>query len=111
MVLPGVVDNMENTIPPITHPLGKSWQQPSPQDILIDDTHALMSQETFKALAEYSCSTPTGVYEGKMWKRRDGAFDKEFLAGGGKPIWLLCWFSLSETPNMCSTNSRKIIIV
>lgn len=99
-----------NVIPPITHPLGQHWEQPNPSEIEIDDTHALMSRATFDALPEYSCSNPSGVYEGKMWKRHDGAFDIEFLARGGQPVWMLCWFGVSERPDCVSNNSRKILV-
>lgn len=92
-----------NVIPPITDPLGKYWDQPSAERILLDDTHALMETETFKALAEYSASIPSGVYDGKMWKRRNG--------GGERPEWLLVWFGPSTKPATCSINSRKILLV
>lgn len=60
--------NGEQIIPPITDPLGKHWQQPHRRFIELDNTHALMSEQTFKGLKEYSTSIPTGRYEGKMWK-------------------------------------------
>jgi hypothetical protein len=37
--------------------------------MLLDQTHAVMEQAEFDALDEYSCSEPTGVVIGKMWKR------------------------------------------
>lgn len=98
-------------IPPITDPLGRSWDQPDRRLILIDDTHALMTRDTFDALAEYSCSYPSGVYPGKMWKRHDGAFDARFLARGGKPIWMLMWFGNHADPTLCSNHSRLILLV
>jgi hypothetical protein len=98
-------------IPPIVHPLGTHWQQPSTKDILVDDKYALMSRAVFEALPEYSATKPTGVYEGKMWRRHDGAFDQRFLAGGGKPEWLLCWYGLCDDPNSVSNNYRKILIL
>ena len=100
-----------SVIPPITHGLGKSWDQPATGEILIDDTHALMTRATFDRLAEYSASRPTGAYEGKMWKRHDGAFDHDFLRRGGKPEWLLCWYGVSEKPGFVSNHHRKIILV
>lgn len=102
---------VRNVIPPMTHPLGSHWKQPRTSEILLDDTHALMSRRTFDDLSEYSASNPSGVYEGKMWKREDGAFDREFLARGGKPEWLLCWYGESEKPDHVSNNSRKIILL
>lgn len=98
-----------NTIPAITDPLGKYWKQPDTSLIAIDDEFAAMSRATFDALAEYSLTSPTGVYPGKTWKRHDGIRDQEFLRGGAKPEWLLCWFGESEKgPKWCSNNSRKI---
>jgi hypothetical protein len=101
----------KNVIPPITHPMGSDWEQPPVSEVVIDDTHALMTLETFERLPEYSASRPSGVYEGKMWRRHNGAFDREFLARGGKPEWLLCWYGESDKPGYVSNNSRKIILV
>jgi hypothetical protein len=70
-----------------------------------------MDKATFEELEEYSCSFPTGVYEGKMWKRHDGSFDRAFIARGGEPVWLLMWFGPSDDPNKCSINSREIILI
>lgn len=84
--------------------------RPATSNILIDDTHALMTRRTFEDLPEYSATNPTGAYEGKMWRRHDGAFDREFLARGGKPVWLLCWYGESELPDFVSNNSREILL-
>ena len=100
-----------NIIPPITNAMGKYWRQPSAERILIDDTHALMEQATFAALNHYSCSLPSAVYHGKMWRRHDGVYDPAFIASGGKPEWLLMWFGPSACPSKCSINSRKILLV
>lgn len=107
------IDKLEERepIPQITDPLGKSWLQPDRSEIVLDETHALMSLETFERLAEYSATKPTGVYEGKMWRRHDGAFDVEFRARGGKPEWLLCWYGKCDNPDHVSNNYRKIILV
>jgi len=88
----------ENIIPEITHPLGKHWDQPSKDNILIDDKNALMSEKDFNELKEYSCSVPSGAYEGKMWKNYDGT------------NWGLVWYGESENPDNASINYRKIII-
>lgn len=103
---------MITTIPEMTHPFGQHWDQPDRSEILLDDTHALMTVKTFKGLHEYSASQPSGVYEGKMWRRHDGAFDYEFIARGGKPVWQLCWFdSVPNNPDVCCTMRRRIILV
>lgn len=98
-------------IPPITDPLGKSWNQPERSEILIDETHALMTRRTFDQLAEYSGSFPTGVYEGKMWKRHDGSFDREYLRHGGKPVWMLVWYGRCSKPDHVSNNFRTIVLI
>jgi len=98
-------------IPPMTHPLGQHWNQPPTSEIEVDDKFARMTQATFDSLPEYSTTRPSGVYEGKMWKRHDGAFDRAFLAKGGKPIWMLCWYGACDDPNMVSNHRREIVIV
>jgi hypothetical protein len=101
----------KNIIPPITDPMGQNWEQPDTALIEIDSEFARMSTRTFEALAEYSASRPTGVYPGKMWRRHDGAFDREFLRKGGRPEWLLCWYGESEIgPGYCSNHHRKIVL-
>jgi len=99
-----------NVIPPMTHELSRHWKQPPTSEILIDDEYAVMERTTFERLSEYSATNPTGAYEGKMWRRHDGAFDQRFLAAGGKPVWMLCWYGESEKPDHVSNNYRKIIL-
>lgn len=87
-------------IPFMTHPYGRHWDQPKRENILVDDKHALMSEDAFKLLNEYSLSIPTGAYEGKMWKRK-----------GDSGKWLLCWYDVGLTPETVSVKTREIIIV
>lgn len=88
-------------IPPITNPLGKHWRQPDLTKLDVKGTYALLTQSEFDALAEYSTSTPTGVYPGKAWKSQ--GYD-------GK--WWLRWFGeSSKGPDFCSNNSRPIVVV
>lgn len=103
------VDRQEdkNYIPPITDPLGSSWIQPDRSRMLVDDKHALMTKATFLSLKEYSSTMPSGVYEGKMWSRHDGSFDRS--PDREPPVWLLCWYRNSK-PGYCSTEFRKIIL-
>lgn len=101
----------KKTIPEMTHPLSKSWDQPSASKIKIDDKIAEMDQETFDQLKDYSLSYPSGVYEGKMWKSRNFKDRKSAL----EPIewldeWYLHWFGFSEDPGKCSNNTRVIKI-
>lgn len=101
----------QHVIPPITDPMGSGWYQPDRWLIEIDKTHALMPRRVFDGLHEYSGTKPTGVYPGKMWKRHDGVFDRAFIANGGKPEWLLCWYGESEIgPGYCSNHYRKIVL-
>lgn len=85
-------------IPKMTHPLSSAWDQPNPEDVLIDKTHALMSENDFNDLLDYSHSQPSGVYVGKMWKSKV------------RDNWILCWFGPHTDPNMCSGNNREILI-
>ena len=67
--------NGEQIIPPITDPLGKHWQQPHRRFIELDNTHALMSEQTFKGLKKYSTSIPqedTKVKCGKDLQKENG---------------------------------------
>lgn len=88
----------ENVIPVITHPLGKAWDQPDKDNVLVDNKNALMSKKSFNELLEYSCSQPSGVYEGKMWKSQYNG------------TWYLKWFDFHSNPEYVSTKSREIII-
>lgn len=100
----------KNIIPPMAHELGRHWIQPARESILIDDTHAVMDSTAFKNLPEYSASTPSGVYPGKMWKRHDGLFDRTCKPEDRR--WLLCWFGEVEGRlDICSNNYREILEV
>ncbi len=102
-------------IPVITHPLGRHWDQPSRDAILLDLTHALMTETTFKALREYSATMPTGVYEGKMWRRHDGIYadglGRVTEEARAKAKWLLCWYGPGTTPGTCLVHYREILLV
>jgi len=90
--------------------MGRTWSQPDPSSILIDETHALMDTRTFDGLAEYSASVPSGVYQGKMWKRHDGLYDSTCKPSDRR--WLLCWYGESNKgPDWCSTYFREIIVI
>lgn len=73
-------------IPPMTDPLGKYWEQPKTENIKLCDSHVHISQSDFEKLKNYSMSNPSGVYEGKMWKR--------FSNGS----WVLCWYQQCVPP-------------
>lgn len=95
-------------IPPITHPLGRHWNQPPRESIELDETHALMSEATFKKLSDYSGTYPSGVYEGKMWRRHDGLFDPE--CPPERRRWLLCWYANLDATR-CKIEMREVLLV
>ena len=88
-------------IPPITDELGKYWNAPQRENIDMTLSHAWMNKDDFQRLHHYQHTLPTGVYEGKMWKRlmRDG---------GTRLHWFLAWFGPSNEPNKCSINYQRI---
>lgn len=86
-------------IPAITDPLGAHWQQPSPDDIAIDDTHALMTERTLNHLLDYSRSLPSGTYTGKMWRRSTG--------DGG---WWLCWYGALVGKDEIEIHRREVLL-
>jgi hypothetical protein len=86
------------SIPPMTDPLSRHWQQPARERVLVDDTHALISAADFEKLLEYTASIPSGKYPGKMWRRREG------------DVWLLCWYSECDDPQLLAINSRKVLV-
>lgn len=105
-------------IPPITHPLGRYWNQPKREEMLVDEIYAMMSKQTFDQLAEYSATIPTGVYAGKMWKRQATRWAKD---PEGKPMhlgidWYLCWFvDIKATDgtdrDMCMIKQARILLI
>lgn len=94
-------------IPPITDPLGSHWQQPSRDQILLDDTHALMTEHIFTQLLEYSGSYPSGVYEGKMWRRHDGLHDRQ--CPPDRRRWMLCWYANLDEKR-CKIEFREVLL-
>jgi hypothetical protein len=87
-------------IPPITSELGRQWTQPDHNEFLFDETYVLMERTSFCRLAHYSGTFPSGVYDGKMWKR----FELELG-------WLLVWYGNNAGPGRSSIEFRQILIV
>lgn len=108
-----IVEYASKVIPPMTHPYGKHWEQPELEKIIIGEEHALMTQKTLMELKEYSDSTPTGVYEGKMWRSKCaveiGA--THFCHGKIEVRHYLHWWSSASDPERCSHNARIILII
>jgi hypothetical protein len=87
-----------DVIPEMVHKLGRYWEQPAREKIMVDEHHAYMDTETFRALKDYSVTNPTGVYSGKMWKRY----------GNG---WVLCWYEEDQKdPTYALIHHRRIVI-
>jgi hypothetical protein len=100
----------------MTHPLSRHWDQPARDEILVDGTHACMTEATFAKLPEYSSTIPSGVYEGKMWRRHDGIFVRSYGRAPSADVlatakWLLCWYGPSSVKDSCSINYREILLV
>lgn len=55
-------------------------------------------------LPEYSASLPTGTTPGKRWKRHAGSGDLVFLAGGGRPRWMIGQYDPAAKPSDPSIN-------
>lgn len=89
----------ENFIPEITDPKGRFWRQPPKDRILVDNDFAVMTTETFKSLPEYSCSCPSGVYPGRMWKAQFNG------------TWYLRWYGPDDgDPRGLLTPTREILL-
>lgn len=88
-------------IPKITDPLGKHWIQPNADNMLFDNTHVVMSEKDFNLLEEYSCSNPSGVYQGKMWVCRSKEYG-DFLR----------WYEKDPVDStVMAINQRSILVV
>lgn len=81
-----------NRPPVMTDPLGRYWEQPSLDEISFSLLYAYVSPETFNKLKVYQTSTPTGVYDGKMWTMKAYCGRHGPLSKYGKREWLLCWY-------------------
>lgn len=91
---------MIDELPPMTDPLGRYWKQPRPHEIVLDNTHALVSADAFRRLSEYSSTVPTGVYVGKAWR--------SYYAGA----WFLRWYDAHPTDaDLCSIETRELLVV
>lgn len=86
-------------IPPMVDPRGAFWVQPSPSEFAIGEC-AITTLPTFKKLNEYSSTVPTGVYPGKMWKRRERG-----------DVWYLCWYAESESEGYCDIRRKRLLVL
>lgn len=99
-------------VPAIELDLGRNWPQPTRNALYfhmapeneknpgLKPKAVYMTKQTMEELREYSSSTPTGVYPGKMWR------------GHWDDTWYLLWFSEAKSdPNMCAVNSCPILLL
>lgn len=63
-----------------------------------------LTQKQFDALLEYSCSQPTGVFDGKQWKCNVNAFN------GHPAKWFLCEYVDDGDPRGYATTVRLITV-
>lgn len=90
-------------VPPMRDPLSMYWEQPDPCKWLFDETHVVIPERDLQKLASYDTSMPSGVYEGKMWQR------KESVHVGGRHM--LVWYGPSELVGQCGIYFREILTV
>lgn len=94
----------ENVIPPMTHPYGAHWVQPNPKNIVLDNDYAVMSKKDFDLLPDYTCSQPTGKYNGKM--------RKGLLHTPKNDRWYLAWCHDENTVSQeIYISYREILII
>lgn len=74
--------------------------------MLVDDKTAVMTLESFNQLNNYSCSAPSGAFEGKRWRSAD-RFDRQ------EPYdkWWLKEFVATDDPKMLATKIREILLI
>lgn len=89
----------EQIIPPTDPETKACWYQPHRRFIEMDDTSALMTEQTFRELIDHTDARPPVARVGKMWK----------MKFGGK--WHLWWFSESKNPALLDIHSREILIL
>lgn len=99
-----ITDSVAEQIPPLA-PEHLGWNAPDRSEILaIDKDYALMTQETFDKLPDYTDSTPTGKYNGKMWKTKGRNPD-------GTYVWMFAWCNHENKKlNFIDINYRQILI-
>jgi len=88
-------------IPVPIDPRARDWRQPDPQNITIDETHALMTEMDFSRLIDYTGGiVPHPLFAGKMWKVRLTTFS-----------WRLLWLDYQPGTEDLEPHSRKILVV
>lgn len=72
-----------------------------------------MTPNEFKALAEYSCTLPTGVFVGKAWKRREQRLKAEYYGPLGEleDVWYMGTYTEIEDKTKCGIEWYRIVII
>jgi hypothetical protein len=70
-----------------------------------------MSQKAFDSLRDYSCSNPTGVVIGKVWRRNLTAYNAYKRLPPMEPLWIICEYVACDDPSMAATQYRRPEIV
>jgi hypothetical protein len=74
-------------------------------EMLMDDEVAIVSQEDFDRLSDYSASIPTGVCDGKVWKALVYETEK-------RGFYKLRFFEKDEADqHQCFVRQRRLIIL
>lgn len=83
----------KNYIPISQIPKERYWRQPDRSEIIVDDTHALMSLSAFNELQDYPEKYHAYRYVGKMCRDKD----------------LFYWYGHHRDENMVSLHFRRIL--
>ncbi|PCJ51527.1 MAG: hypothetical protein COA79_25900 [Planctomycetota bacterium] len=107
-------------IPPLRSVVSRKWDQPDRSEIKLAYSHAYMTQQSFDKLADYSVSIPSGVCQGKIWKKNIGAWsmhrkssplnDRDLAKIDSVPFWILCWYGRPSKTGTHLIESRIIKI-
>jgi hypothetical protein len=94
--------------------MGNSQLTYQPKDYIDKLPRLRFLLQEFLNLPDYSATYPTGTTPGKVWRRLDGAFDRDFIKAGGKPYWMVMQYD-PDCPKDAKTTKilrfKPIIVV
>lgn len=70
----------------------------------MDEDVAVVTEADYERLSEYSTSIPTGVCDGKVWRR-------DWSVNGGKGEAILFFEADPDDPGQCFIRQRRLIKV
>lgn len=79
--------------------------------MIVDSKFAIMSEAEFAALPKYSCSLPTGAYEGKRWKRDCHEFHRKEWGPKPKIRWQMGEYGPHPNPEKVSILWTEIVVL